>query len=417
MRNVVLDNGISIAYYPMPNTHSVTIGLYIKAGSAYEVEEMRGATHFLEHLQFRRLGNMSMSELYYRMESIGSTLEATTYKDCLMFYMKVVPGKFRECADIFMNLFESVEWADQEFEQEKQVVLDQIIEREMYWYPEDDVNEMIFRNHPLSKSIMGDSERVESLSKERMITYKEDIFANSRLLVCVTGNVSEEQCGYLENALRVVKIRKNRLDLEMPVPRYFQKRKPDIFFVNQPGAPLLTVNLSFDILYDSKDKDLIAILNCILGSGTGSRIQQKIREEKGYTSDIYSAIEWYEKMAVLHIRFSVRKKVFMDCMTELMDIISGMKCSINKKDLDVSLPFFVDNQIFLEDDTKEMNFEIGYNKIMGIDLCPVDYKNDENTIELLHKLAVQIFKPENMSVVVMGSTSRMTKKSIRELIR
>ena len=78
MEVITLNNGLKVLVYPMLNTHSVTIGLYIKAGSGYEKGRFVGTTHLLEHLHFRKCGNLSQEELYYKMERIGSTLRAVT---------------------------------------------------------------------------------------------------------------------------------------------------------------------------------------------------------------------------------------------------------------------------------------------------------------------------------------------------
>ena len=91
MDEFILNNGFHIASFSMPNTHSITVGLYIRAGSKYESFEENGITHFLEHLHFRRLGDLSQQDLYYNMESIGGTLRAQTGRDYLKFSMKILP--------------------------------------------------------------------------------------------------------------------------------------------------------------------------------------------------------------------------------------------------------------------------------------------------------------------------------------
>lgn len=85
MKYSKLDNGLTVLFHQMPNTHSVTVGLYVKAGCLYENEHHIGITHLLEHLHFRKLGVLSQKELYYKMECIGSTLRAATYRDFLKF--------------------------------------------------------------------------------------------------------------------------------------------------------------------------------------------------------------------------------------------------------------------------------------------------------------------------------------------
>ena len=85
MECIHLNNGLTVFFYQMSNTHSVTISLYVKAGSVYE--EVEGTTHLLEHLHFRKLGKFTQEELYYEMECMGSSLRAAAYRDFMKFSM------------------------------------------------------------------------------------------------------------------------------------------------------------------------------------------------------------------------------------------------------------------------------------------------------------------------------------------
>lgn len=95
------------------NWFKVTVGLYIKAGSGYEKEDVEGITHFLEHLHFRRSGSMSQEELYYKMECIGSDLRGLTYCDFLEYSMKILPVNIKECLDIFEKIINAGECTDE----------------------------------------------------------------------------------------------------------------------------------------------------------------------------------------------------------------------------------------------------------------------------------------------------------------
>jgi predicted Zn-dependent peptidase len=96
-------NGVNIYYYMQPNTHSICLSLYIKAGTLYE-DTAPGITHFLEHLHFRRLGGRTQKELYYQLESIGGYLGACTYKEFLRFYLTASPQYFSQLVKIASDL-------------------------------------------------------------------------------------------------------------------------------------------------------------------------------------------------------------------------------------------------------------------------------------------------------------------------
>ena len=49
----VLKNGLRVVSSTMPHTRSVSVGLYVAAGSRYESDEIAGVSHFLEHMLFK----------------------------------------------------------------------------------------------------------------------------------------------------------------------------------------------------------------------------------------------------------------------------------------------------------------------------------------------------------------------------
>ena len=108
MQKLTLKNGLNLWVKPMINTHSVTVGLYVRTGARYETAYECGITHMLEHMHFRELAGMTQNELYYSMESMGSTLRAATYYDFVKFTMKVHPEDILKCIDIFKKYWKPI---------------------------------------------------------------------------------------------------------------------------------------------------------------------------------------------------------------------------------------------------------------------------------------------------------------------
>lgn len=417
MKYYILDNGLRVCYYQMPNTHSVTIGLYVRAGAAYEIDECNGITHLLEHMHFRKLNSYSQEELYYKMESMGSTLRATTYRDFLKFTMKVIPEKVDECIDIFRQIISTIEWTEEEVEKEKQVVKRQIIEKGSYINLDDEVRTQVFKNHGLSNKIMGDIHKIDTLKNIDLKNFKQEKFTANNMMLFITGNLQDSEINVINCKLKGLVIQNNIVENKLNCPKCFCTRKRNICFKHVEDDNPLEVNLSFDIIYNETNKDLLTILNCILGEGVGSLLQKRIREEKNYSADIASYIEWYSGFAVLHISFSIEKKWLLSCLEEIVSVIHEVKTTITQKDLDVTLPFYTVNKVFVEDDTEEMNFQLAYNNfVLDMNHAGFSLKNSEKTIIELQNFAQKLFVDNNITVVVLGNTRNITKKSIVNII-
>ena len=411
MKEIILQNGLKVLFKPMPNTHSVTVGLYIKAGLAFDDEPITGMTHLLEHLHFRHCGKYNQKELYYNMEKIGTAMRGTTFHDLLRFYMKVSPVYLNEALDIIYNLIISDEWTQDEFEKEKTVVKNQIYEDGDYADTDSDCRCLVFKGHPMSKEIMGSAEDVDCMTLEDIKEYKKKIFNTTDMLLTVTGNVTEENLLNSISGIGEIAIPSTNIQKKLTIPKRFCMRKPDVKFIDMQWD-LPEVRIAFDVPVNKYDADMTEILNCILGEGVGSRLQLAVREDKGFTSDIYSVASPNGHITVIYIGFTVSKKNIIPCLEEIGNVLSDMKENISEYDLDISLPFFTTNTQFNEDDTEEMNILIShhlmnYNKYYS----PSKAQNDEETRKVLKEMANDIFRKENMSLVIVGNTGKLTHKA------
>ena len=78
-----LENGLMLITHKLPNTHSVTISANFRVGSIYENIHNNGISHLVEHMFFRKLSKLSQSELYLKVQSIGTEIIGLTYNRVL----------------------------------------------------------------------------------------------------------------------------------------------------------------------------------------------------------------------------------------------------------------------------------------------------------------------------------------------
>lgn len=419
METQKLSNGISFCYYNLPNTHSVCIGLYVLCGSVYETEENNGISHFLEHLHFRKLGNLTQNELYYTLESMGTTLEAATHKEFTRYSMKIQPGKVNEAVDIIAMLIQTYNWSEDDFEKEKKVVIDQIEERDSFEYIDDFyIDKTMWGDGPLSYPIMGWEDNIKALSLNEIIEYKKAFFQPDKLIFIITGCVKENDIQIIKNTLGNIKFETPSQYIDYPEINFIKKKPSILFDIRSWGV--IDVNIAFSINYNIISREKTTLLNCILGAGIGSILVIKIREELGLSSNIHSYIKEYKELGIINISFSSCCEKFYIILKEIIKILNEMKQQISQKDLMSSIPFYSDNSYFLYDDTEELNLKIFYDLyILNKNCFNLDdeinlYKNI--TREELQRISNSIFKSENLFFTVSGKCKKFTKKEIKKIL-
>ena len=86
----VLSNGLRVVAEYIPHFPSVSVGLWIGAGSMYETKEECGLSHFVEHMLFKSTENRTTKEIAVEMDALGGQVNAFTSKEATCFYTKVM---------------------------------------------------------------------------------------------------------------------------------------------------------------------------------------------------------------------------------------------------------------------------------------------------------------------------------------
>lgn len=128
-----LENDLTMYYTRIPTAQSIAIGMYVKCGSQNEIKQQNGISHMLEHMHFRRLGQMYSDEIYHETESMGATLSAVTYKDFTKYEMKIRPRFLPKATQLFRLLIEHDTWNSEDLESERIIVRREMLEKTAYF--------------------------------------------------------------------------------------------------------------------------------------------------------------------------------------------------------------------------------------------------------------------------------------------
>ena len=89
-QRTTLPNGLRILTAAMPHTHSVSLSLYVGAGSRYERDQEAGVSHFVEHLLFKGTEKLpTAKDVAEAIDGVGGVLNGGTDREYTVYYIKV----------------------------------------------------------------------------------------------------------------------------------------------------------------------------------------------------------------------------------------------------------------------------------------------------------------------------------------
>jgi predicted Zn-dependent peptidase len=274
-----LENGLTIFLKSDHRIPTVSIQLWVNAGSVDETEQENGISHFLEHMIFKGTKKYTATEITHIIESYGGIINAATSKEYTEFYVDISKTGFNDALDIIADVACNSTFPDDELERERLVVLEEIKrsndnpERLLY----DNFINQLFTVTPYKWTIIGTSKSVSELTKDKLISYYREKYCARNMILVIVGDIDIESTKNLidkkfSNIYPGQKnIRNNLIEPINPV----SSRKIESF-VQQDY--ILCGFLGPEL--DSEDQYSGDILSIILGSGLSSRLYRKLREEK-----------------------------------------------------------------------------------------------------------------------------------------
>ncbi len=311
-----LKNGIPVLIENIENLNSVALGIFVKTGAKNELPGEEGVSHLLEHMMFKGTKNRSSKEISETIDNEGGIVNAYTSKEMTVYYIQMLSHKLDIGADILTDIFLNSTFTEENLEKEKNVVVEEI---KMYEdIPEDKVHDENVRfaiNGNQSNIVLGSIESVKNISREKLVSYFEERYVPSKMVISVAGRVDKDEIMELLNR-GIGSLEKDEFEREYDGSMSINSGENIIKReTNQMHLCFNTkgVSLTDEIKYS------VSIISNILGGNMSSRLFQKIREEKGLAYSVYSYNSFFEEGGLFTVYAGTTKENYMDVINMIKD--------------------------------------------------------------------------------------------------
>ena len=286
MFSAKLPNGLTVVGERMPGYRSVSMGVWINAGSVYERGGELGAAHFIEHMLFKGTKKRSASRIAEEMDAVGGNLNAFTSKECTCFYGRVLGRDTAVLSEILSDLVFDSLLDEGDIEREKGVVCEEISMIEDS--PEDLAAEKsiagFYEGDPLERPILGTIEGVRAFDRASLVRYMERLYTPDNMVVAAAGDIEE---GALIDMLSgcftaVGSSEREEVDFSFHTPG-----KRAFFIPKDIEQVHISVCLP-GFKKDTKENYAQLLFSNAFGGSMSSRLFQRIREESGLAYSVYS---------------------------------------------------------------------------------------------------------------------------------
>ena len=307
-----LSNGLRIIHEPS-SSKVAYCGFAVDAGTRDEAENEQGMAHFVEHLIFKGTRKRKAWHILNRMENVGGDLNAYTNKEETVIYSAFLTEHFGRALELLADIVFHSTFPQKKKEKETEVIIDEIqsyedTPSELIF---DDFEDMIFRNHPLGRNILGRPDLLKKFRSEDAMAFTSRFYQPSNMVFFVLGDFNFQKI--------VRQVEKLLVDLPL-VTVENQRTIPPLYVPEQlvvhketHQAHVMIGSRGYNA-YDDKRTALYLLNNILGGPGMNSRLNVSLRERRGLVYTVESNLTSYTDTGAFCIYFGTDPEDVDTCL-------------------------------------------------------------------------------------------------------
>jgi predicted Zn-dependent peptidase len=388
----------------MPHTRSVSVGLYVGAGSRYEHDEIAGVSHFLEHMLFKGTTRRpTAQEISEEIEGVGGVMNAATDKELTVYWAKVGHQHFERCMDVLADALLNSVYDPEEIEKERQVIIEELAMTEDS--PGDLaallIDEVLWPDQPLGRDVGGSQKSVAAITRDQILGFVGQNYSPRNTVLAVAGNVphaevvslAEKLYGGWTNEPTGTWYRA----IEKPSPKAALKAKK---------TEQAQVNIAVHAFSSSHpDRYALDVLNTILGEGMSSRLFVEIREKLALAYDVHSYVAHFLDAGAMVVSAGVDPKRIDPTIVAMLGELKKLRDGVPERELRKAKELIKGRLQLRMEDTRAVTSWLGTQELLRSEILTVDDVLDvieRVTLDDLSRVANDILVPDRMSVAVVG---------------
>ncbi|MYB26998.1 MAG: insulinase family protein [Candidatus Dadabacteria bacterium] len=283
-----LSNGMTVLLERNDSSPVVAVNVWVKTGSACEVEGEYGLAHVHEHMLFKGTEGRRVGEIAGMVEAGGGDINAFTSFDETVYYIVSARRFLPMALDVLSDVMENSTFDPAELEKELEVVQEEIRRGEDS--PSRVISQKLFSTaysvHPYGRPIIGTKQSVGSFTRDGILDFYRKWYSPDNMILVVVGDFDPE--GIKDAVARTFGKIKKRKTPECKLPPEPEQKRTRTFVI---GRDVNTGYFSFAFHTPSAshaDTPVLDVISGILGTGESSRLYRKLKEQNATVNDIYA---------------------------------------------------------------------------------------------------------------------------------
>lgn len=316
-----LANGVALQVVTQTEVPLVQVTLSVAGGSRLDGVEP-GRASFMARMLTESAGGKDVNALQSELAFLGATLSAGASWDAVVVSLNVPKRSLGAALDLMADVVQRPSFTTADIRRQRELRAAGILQRRdqpnaiaglAY-------NALVFPvGHPYHNSSDGDSASTARLDSTSVRTFYNRAFVPARAHFIVVGDITASDASSML-ASRFGSWSTTGVPMTMPAVTVapVDNTAAKVFLVDKPGAAQSVILLGGPgVSRFSPDYPALVVMNTLLGDSFSSRLNQNLRETKGYTYGISSRFGWAPIPSSFRISSGVRTDVTDSSLVEV----------------------------------------------------------------------------------------------------
>lgn len=419
-----LSNGLIILRIPMPAVKSLTAMTLVNVGSRFERPVEYGLAHVVEHMVFKGTKQYpDRLKMAIELDGIGANSNAFTSKEYTGFYVTVASHHYETSLKILKELIFAPLLRQQDLEQEKQVIIEEI--RMRYDSPEDYIAEeferLIYQGSGLEHPISGSVESVINLKTEFVRSFLDSWYGLGNIVLVLAGDAKLlNQPEFLKTTKKIFSAQPTAKQNEWAKKRQTLLKAPPIsnqrLLVSHRETAQAHLTLGWPALKrDDPQRYVLSVLSVVLGGNRSSRLFNTVRENKNLAYYVHADVDQYHDVGLFGACAGVNLDRVQEgieaTVKEFYKLATGLE-PVKSAELKKAKDYLTGKMILGLEDSQSVAYYYGLHKMLlnrVEDPEEVNQKIQQVTIAEVQELAKKLIQPKQLRLGVIGPENKLEK--------
>ena len=396
-----LSNGMKVLGFNIGSQEVIQLEFNFYSGSKYQDKSLIAG--YVSKMIGEASSNYSPGEIMDKIDYYGSFLQSGSDRDMSHITLFTIQKQLKHVLPVFAEALSNPTFPERELSIHlKNGKQNFKVENEKVGYRCRQLfTELLFKNHAYGK--LADEAAYDEVEAGMLIDFHRRMYSASNGLIVVAGKFDDSLYSQLEKEFGDIPIGENKRSSQKVITSKAEKVYEQKLGAIQSG---IRIGKVLDLEYGSDEFFKLQILNTVLGGYFGSRLMSNIREDKGYTYGIGSAIASLEDAVFFFLSTEVGADVTKEALKEVYFELDRLRHElVSEEELGMVKNYMLGSMLKSSDGPFSMADKYKSVYFNGEDLSFYDHYismiNNVTSEELL-VIAKKYFDPKEMLEVVVG---------------